>query len=862
MPLPGWMLALRNLLGKKGAQLDEKALQLLREKHNNRCVAFKLLIASNNQALEIIADLEEALQGQRPFGMHYVRSRCARLLACVYQIVQRLEELSEAPCTELQQRYKSISAQIQAHLAPEENSTGKLLVVDMQHLNKEVLLDVGPKVSRLADAAAALHLRIPEGFVLTAAAFRHFIEHNSLQAFIDDTLHHSDVTRAEDIFSASSAIQQALLRADMPPDLLHEIQEALVRMQQAFSQGLKFAVRSCALEEDTLETSFAGQYRSEINIAPDDIAESCKQVFASKYGVTAMSYRLAKGILDREADMSVACMRMIDASAGGVVYTRNPVGIHERCLVVNMVLGLPCAVVDGKGQSDLVLVDRGTLKVIRRTISLKRAKYVCSPDAGIVQVATDKVESLKPALNDDELLNLARICLQLEEHFGLPQDIEFALDQDRQLYILQCRPLKVQDTVTVSKEPPAQARILLQGGVTASQGAASGEVFSVLKAADLLRCPAGAVAVALRAEPHWAPLLHRVAAFVTEEGSVAGHLGNVAREFEVPAIFGLEGCLKGLSEAGLVTVDADRCRIYHSKVDELLQPRPRRKGLMQGSAVHARLKTVMQLIAPLHLMQPDSPEFTPANCRTLHDITRYCHELSVRLMFRAGQDQEALQHMSMQLFHKVAMQYWIIDLGGGVAEGERKRFVLLEDIRSVPMLALWRGMTAVPVESAPVDLKGFLSVLSEASSNPELESGARSSFTMRNYFMISQEFCNLQSRFGFHFCTVEALIGDTNAENYIAFQFKGGAADLPRRHLRARMVADLLEERGFRCEVKQDALFARLEGLERGKMQKELEVVGYLVMHTRQLDMLMADIATMSEKKLAMQNRIQTLTSV
>ena len=114
-------------------------------------------------------------------------------------------------------------------------------------------------------------------------------------------------------------------------------------------------------------------------------------------------------------------------------------------------------------------------------------------------------------------------------------------------------------------------------------------------------------------------------------------------------------------------------------------------------------------------------------------------------------------------------------------------------------------------------------------------------FAVKNYFMISKDFCNLQSRFGFHFCTVEAQAGDDPQENYVSFQFKGGAADLSRRVRRARLVAELLEERDFRVEVREDALFARLEGFDKAATLDRVAVLGYVVIHTRQLDMAMAN---------------------
>ncbi len=862
MGITAWVTRLYAKLAQRDEVLDNDALEALRRRHNARCVAFKLLIAANNQALELMADMEEALQGTRPFGMHYVRSQCARVLASVHRIILQIQELSGNQYPTLFDRYDLIKRGIHQELAPPRKEMAGPLLLDLREAGLERVDAVGPKVASLAEAASALGLRIPEGFVVTSDAYRLFFNEADLQSFIDKRIQTSEAHASDEIFTLSSTIQQAILKAPLPQPLLVEVDQASSRLHAEHGDDLRLAVRSSALGEDSLGTSFAGQYHSELNVEIADLTEAYKEVVASKYGVTAMSYRLTRGIADDDVAMCVAFMRMINAAAGGVVYTRNPLGIRQDCLMVNVVLGLPSAVVDGKGQSDLFLVQRDNMKIVRRVVAVKSRKYVCDPVHGVLPVDTSLEEAPLPALNDSELIELAKACLKLEEHFGQPQDVEFAFDQQRKLYILQCRPLQLYGEALHEAAPEAvpDAPVLLRGGATASRGAALGEVYILRKDIDVVRCPDNAVAVTEQALPRWAPLLHRISAIVAEQGSVAGHLANVAREFDVPALFGLQGCVHELEDKGLVTVDADTCTVYAGEVPAVLERQTSEKQLMLGTPVYGVLDNVMRHIAPLYLLDPDSPEFKPDSCRTLHDITRFCHEMSVRLMFAAEADTSGLKSMSKQLFHNVPMQYWIIDLGGGTSGEDRGRFVFLEDIRSAPMLALWRGMTAVPDHSPPtLDVKGFMSVLMEAATNPDLESARESGFTMRNYFMISEDFCSLQSRFGFHFCTVEGLVGDHESENYCSFQFKGGAADMPRRVLRARMVSDLLEEYGFRTEVKQDALFARLEGLGRTIMEKRLMVLGYLIIHTRQLDMLMADSSVAETRKTEMLHDIRSM---
>ena len=844
----------------------------LRVEFKARYHHFKLLLTANNKALEIMAEIDEALRGEKPFGMTFVRGRCTAAAANVFQMIKHLNALASDKYGTLYGSFKTVQSGIAPLIERKKTLDEGPLALPMEEVGLDLADRVGSKMARIGELKNRLHLTVPDGFVVTAQAFERFMHHNGLQSEINRRLQACESGGFDRIHELSSGIRQLIIRSDLPA----EVEEALVEQYRALEtrvreavagEAVRVAMRSSALGEDRAETSFAGQYRSELNVSAESVVQAYKEVIASKYGVSAMTYRLNRGIPDEDADMCVGCMRMVDAVSGGVTYSRDPVDIRDDAVLINASWGLPKAVVDGSVAVDAFSVARGKpMSIVKRDIAAKAVMYIANPVEGLSRKGLEDEMRRASSLTDEQILELADIAVRIESEYGVPQDIEWAVDANGRIHILQCRPLRQTAPARTGNGAdagtPAGDDVILEGGVTASPGVAAGEVFIARKEADALRFPEGGVLVTVQASPRWASLLGRASAVIAEQGSVAGHLAGVAREFDVPALFGVPGAVDRLGdrlgEGQTVTVDADNRRVLSGRVEALLRDRRKPVKLMEGSPVYECMKDAARWITPLNLLDPDAPTFRADGCRTFHDITRYCHEKSVYEMFRFGKENRFPEKSSKQLVCDVPMQFWILDLDDGFHEATDGRTVKLENIRSVPMLALWRGMVAVPWEGPPpVDAGGFMSVLMEATANPALDPSMGSPYAAKNYFMISSNYASLQSRFGFHFSIVEALVGDRPSENYISFQFKGGAANPERRMMRARFVADLLDEYDFRTDVKEDAAFARLEGYDRPIMESRLMVLGYLVIHTRQLDMVMSDNASRNHYRAKILNDLE-----
>ena len=848
-------------IGKRGKTLVPSDAEAVRTAFQTRYHNFKLLLSANNKALQIMSELEEAGKGDRPFGMSFIRGNCTAVSVSVFRMVQCMDQLAPSKYIGLNDSFRSIQGRITEILSAKKETGSGPLIVSLEDVDKTRSDETGNKMANLGEIRNHLGIKVPGGFVISSRAFREFFRLGDLQAETDRLMQSLPAEEMDQLFSLSAQIQQHIIRAAMPAELETAILNAYADLERKEGPGVKVSFRSSALGEDSGQNSFAGQYRSELNVSSDNLIQAYKEIAASKYSPQAITYRLNRGIRDRDIDMCVGCMSMVNAVAGGVVYSRNPLDVVDERIFIHSVFGLPKTVVDGSAAADVFAVSRNyPLQVVEKRISEKRQKFVCYPDEGVCRLEIVGDEGLQASIGDHTALELARIALRIEEHYGVAQDVEWALDEKGEIIILQCRPLRQQSRATRGEYDISAPEAIVSGGVTGSPGAGVGPVFVVRKESEALLFPLGAILVVRQALPRWAVLLGRAAALVTEQGTAAGHLATVARELGVPAILGLENATGLLNNDQVVTVDADGLRVFSGKIEALLQNRKPAKSLMEGSAVLDVLKRVSENIIPLHLLDAESSDFKPASCRTFHDLTRFCHEKAVQEMFSFGKDHHFSERASKQLWCDIPMQWWVLNLDDGFREDVQGKFVNLDNIVSIPMLALWAGIVSVPwAGPPPVDSRGFMSILLEASVNPALDPSMPSPYSNRNYFMISKNFCSLSSRFGFHFCSIEALVGERPNENYISFSFKGGAADHSRRVRRAQFVGSILEEFEFHCQIKDDGLTARLEGYDQEVMEEKLRILGYLIIHTRQLDMVMSNDASCQQFRSKLLGDISTV---
>lgn len=841
---------------------------------------FKELLSANSELFNILADIEQKLKGTHIFGSSYIKNQVIRAMIQAFKMVKNLNVLSGNRYPLLYQVLDKINQEIKSVNTEKKEFEPPFYVIPYSDILKKDADFVGGKSANLGEIQNSLKMPVPEGFAITAKAFNAFLDVNNLREDIRKRKSLIDVDDADHIEllnRLSREITDLIKSRPIPDEVLADMTKSINTLWAASSSEVRVALRSSAIGEDG-DLSFAGQYLTLLNVSLDRVGDAYKSIIASLYSARSISYRISKGINDEDLSMAVACIRMVDSVASGVMYTRHPYNILDDHIIINAVWGLGPYAVDGIIRPDTYMVEKSDLfTVLSRDISKKAVQLVCHhstrdlPDTeGIREIPVPLEKQSTPALDDDRIKQLAEYGLRLEAHYKCAQDVEWALDPAGKIIILQSRPLKINSVSPSSTragmpaqnhssnirqrpEPIPGYRVIIEESEVASQGIGTGTAFHVKSGQDLAAFPVRAVLIAHHSSPEYTVIMRQCSAIITESGSISGHMAALAREFKVPTLMGLgaQNALQDIPDGMEITVDGYCGRVYDGIVTELVAAVEKQDAHMKGTPVHEHLEKISRLMLPLNLINPKAPEFTQTGCKTLHDIARFCHEFSYIEMFNVSDIASKQDKCSFRLLASLPIDLHIIDLGTGLkpdtfgesddqADANTCRGMISTDqIQSVPFLALLKGMLNKDVngqDPKPVNFSGFLSVMQEQMLSPG-HVGDR--FGDRSYAIIADKYLNFSSRVGYHYSVVDAYCGETVNKNYISFSFKGGAADDIKRNRRVRAIALILKSSDFQVDVKEDKIDARFQKYPCPLIQDRLDILGRLLLFTRQMDMLM-----------------------
>ena len=427
---------------------------------------------------------------------------------------------------------------------------------------------LGEMISQLAEKG----VRVPGGFATTAEAYRAFLSHNGLNERISAALAGLDVDDVAELARVGAQIRQWILETPFPAELEADIKAAWDKLvADAGTDQISVAVRSSATAEDLPDASFAGQQETFLNIQGlENVKEAMHHVFASLYNDRAISYRVHKGFAHDVVALSAGVQRMVrsDSGASGVMFTIDTESGFDQVVFVTASYGLGETVVQGAVNPDEFYVHKPTLRagrpaILRKTMGSKLIKMVFTDTAetgkSVQVVDVDEAERKRFSISNEEITELAKYALIIEEHYGRPMDIEWGRDGlDGKLYILQARP----ETVKSQEERNSTLRryrienksTVLCEGRAIGQKVGQGTVRLIKSAAEMDQVQAGDVLVTDMTDPDWEPVMKRASAIVTNRGGRTCHAAIIARELGIPAVVGCGDATDVLTHGQNVTV--------------------------------------------------------------------------------------------------------------------------------------------------------------------------------------------------------------------------------------------------------------------------------------------------------------------
>ncbi len=466
-------------------------------------------------------------------------------------------------------------------------------VIPLEQLGKGDVEVVGGKNASLGEMIqnlSHLHVKVPGGFATTADAYRDFLAHDGLADTINKRLAKLDVDDIPALQKTGADIRRMILEIPFPAALETAIDDAYAQLEQEYGQTTTWAVRSSATAEDLPEASFAGQQETFLNVSGiDNIKTSIREVFASLFNDRAIAYRVHQGFAHELVALSAGVQKMIrsDIGSSGVMFSIDTESGFENTVFITSSYGLGEMVVQGAVNPDEFYVYKPSLTqnkaaILRRTLGSKLIKMVyssngdseASDDTSPVRVIdVEEQKRLHFSISDEQITELARHAMTIEQHYQCPMDIEWALDgHDGQLYIVQARPETVQSRKgqALERYQLSQRSKVLVEGRSIGQRIGSGVVRNLRSLDDMDQLNEGDILVTDMTDPDWEPVMKRSSAIVTNRGGRTCHAAIIARELGVPAVVGCGDATEKLIDGNEVTVscaEGDSGFIYEGKLD-------------------------------------------------------------------------------------------------------------------------------------------------------------------------------------------------------------------------------------------------------------------------------------------------------
>jgi pyruvate,water dikinase len=440
------------------------------------------------------------------------------------------------------------------------------VVLWFKNLSKEDIPLVGGKCANLGELVGRIGVPVPYGFAVSAHTYQVFLEKTKADKKIEALLSKMDMTDMKSLEDASERIRNFIEGLPMPKDMEKKILNAYQELcKYTGKKNVAVAVRSSATAEDLPGASFAGQQDTFLNVTSKNLLSSIKKCWSSLYTPRAIVYRKEKGFSHGEVLISVAIQELIFSHASGVMFTLEPVSGAKDKVVINASWGLGEAIVSGQVTPDEYVVEKGTFRIMEKHIVKKTRQIVTDKKGGTNWVPVPKKLQDQQVLTDELITRLAQYGVQIENHYGMPQDIEWAVDDKGKIFILQARPETVhgvEGKVKGEERKNLMEQDILVRGIGVSPGQGSGPVKIILDVKDISNFKQKGILVTEMTTPDWVPAMKIASAIVTNLGGKTCHAAIVSRELGVPCVVGTENATSVLNDSDMVTVDGQRGLIF------------------------------------------------------------------------------------------------------------------------------------------------------------------------------------------------------------------------------------------------------------------------------------------------------------
>jgi len=493
------------------------------------------------------------------------------------------------------------------------------IVVWLENVRKDDIHIVGGKCANLGELTAK-GVTVPPGFAVTADAFRRFLEETKIGEVIQKTLTSADGPRDPKQYEeASQAIRKIIESAPMPLDIANEVRSAYRDLERKTSNPqVKVAVRSSATSEDLPDASFAGQQDTYLNVKGEDaLVHYVQKCWSSLYTPRAIFYREEKGFPHEKVLISVGVQKMVESEVSGVIFTLDPVNGDPSKIIIESSWGLGEALVAGVVRPDRFIIDKGTLQIVHKEIVPKMVEHVPNHQTGLTMEREVPAERRNAAsLGDEQVVELARLARDIEDHYQTPQDVEFAVERSKsgqKVYVVQTRPETFwarMKSPSESGKSPVLDRVVVVQGLAASPGLHAGRAKIVVGLQDAGRMMKDKdILVTRMTNPDWVPYMKIAGAIVTEDGGTTCHAAIVSREMGIPCIVGARNATKVLQTGKEYTVDAKAGVVYKGLVEDVLKP---------AAAVGQQIPTVIPVTSTRIYVNISLPELAEKVARETH----------------------------------------------------------------------------------------------------------------------------------------------------------------------------------------------------------------------------------------------------